>query len=95
MLISAKAEPIDVVGNGAIDFSPTIASNIWDVLLKQNIPMYDVTEDIVIDWIDLNNNVEYSYSPKDSVFMITYLIPYSSDSQNRRNRLKERLNLKQ
>lgn len=70
--------------------SPDIAADILDTLLNQNIPLYEIPRNNVVEWIDLNNKVKYFYSLKDSVFLISYLVPYTSEPHNRRNRLREK-----
>jgi len=72
----------------SININPLIAADILDKLLNQNIPLYEISKNNVIAWIDLKNSVKYFYSPEDSVFLISYLIPYSSDPHNRKNRLR-------
>lgn len=88
--IKAKQQVITITG-ASLKVDPLIASNIFEKLLEQNIPMYEVSCGEEIRWIDLKNDVKYFFSSKDSLLLITDLVAFNSDPKNRRNRLKERL----
>ena len=88
--IKEKRQLITFTG-ASLKVEPLTASYIFEKLLEQNIPMYEISFSEDIRWIDLKNDVKYFYSSKDSVLLITDLVSFNSDPQNRRNRLKERL----
>ncbi len=72
-----------------IKANKTTAIKLFEVILRQNLPLYDITCSKNIQWIDLKNDLLFFYSERDSVLIISYLLPYTNDVNIRRNRLNE------